>query len=301
MSSHLAPATIGLRTSRLFTISYNVIFSNIQKNALQRQSPRETRKSRCGQVKRQSQPLTVLSLFPPNHSPNTHPQCIIIGAGLGGLAAGIGLLLAGHNVHILEGASQIGEIGAGIQVLPNSSRCLLQFGLEAKLAPYATSPSRANMLGWKGEKITSMDFEAATDEYGTPFWDFHRADLHRALLERAEELGAEFEINARVVDVEFDEQGDGTATAVLADGRRRTADLIVGADGLHSRCREILLGKPSPPTPTGDLAYRLLLDTKEMREDEEIAPFLDGHEVRYWMGPGAHAGMETVISPLQPQ
>ncbi|KAG9919728.1 FAD/NAD(P)-binding domain-containing protein, partial [Aureobasidium melanogenum] len=190
----------------------------------------------------------------------------------------------------LESASKIAEVGAGIQVLPNSSRVLIQWGLEKRLLRHATFPDECMMLGWKGERLSSMDFEDATKEYGTPFWDFHRADLHKALLDRAVELGASFSINARVVDVRYEEDAKDTATVILKSGERLTADLVVGADGIFSTCRELLLGTPSPPTPTGDLAYRVLLDTKAMKEDPELAPLLEKpHKVRYWMGPGAHA------------
>lgn len=146
------------------------------------------------------------------------------------------------------------------------------------------------MLGWKGEQLSSMSFVDATAEYGTPFWDFHRADLHKALLRRAQELGATCRINSRVTDIRYNEVRPDSATVLLHNGERLTADLVVGADGIFSACREIFLGQPSPPTPTGDLAYRLMLNTKDMAKDPDLAPFLEQpHKVRYWMGPGAHA------------
>lgn len=214
-------------------------------------------------------------------------QILVVGAGLGGLGAAIALLLAGHSVHVLESASQIAEVGAGIQVLPNSARVLIQWGLGPKLASLATIPKKVVMLGWKGNEITSMDFADAAEEYRAPFWDFHRADLHGALLDRARELGMTFQTKSRVVDIDLSDSQ--RATVILGDGRRLTADLVVGSDGLHSRCREILLAGPSPPVATGDLAYRILLGTDGMRDDPDLAPFLETHHVRYWMGPGAHA------------
>ncbi|KAI5365048.1 Putative FAD-binding domain, FAD/NAD(P)-binding domain superfamily [Septoria linicola] len=211
---------------------------------------------------------------------------VVVGAGLGGLGAAIALLLAGHEVHVLESASQIGEVGAGIQALPNSSRVLIQWGLGPRLTSLATIPLNVEMLGWKGNIITQYDFTTAAKQHGAPFWDFHRADLHGALLERAQELGCIFQTKARVVDVDTT---DETAKVLLSSGESIEADLVVGADGIHSRCREIMLGGPSPPVTTGDLAYRVLLSTEGMRDDPDLAPFLATHHVRYWMGPGAHA------------
>lgn len=215
-------------------------------------------------------------------------EIIIVGAGLGGLGAAIALLLAGHTVHVLEGASQISEVGAGIQVLPNSSRVLISWGMERMLSTYATRPKQCNMLGWKGNLISSMDFHTYTRECGTPFWDFHRANLHKCLQDRAVELGAIIEVNTKVVDVVVAED-ERTADVVLQDGRRKAADLVVGADGIHSKCREILLAREDPPILTGDLAYRLLLKTEEMMRDPELKGFVEDPQVNYWIGPDAHA------------
>ncbi|KAF2170958.1 hypothetical protein M409DRAFT_51198 [Zasmidium cellare ATCC 36951] len=212
---------------------------------------------------------------------------VIVGAGLGGLGAAISLLLAGHEVHVLESASQIGEVGAGIQVLPNSSRVLIQWGLGPRLARLATIPEQVTMLGWKGNVLTTHDFPATAREYGAPFWDFHRADLHEALLERAQELGVTFQTNSRVVNVDLSRPD--ISTVELVDGRRISADLVIGADGIFSKCREIMVGYQSPPVATGDLAYRVLLSTEGMRDDPELSAFLESHHVRYWMGPEKHA------------
>jgi salicylate hydroxylase len=142
------------------------------------------------------------------------------------------------------------------------------------------------MIGWKGSRITSLDFIESAQKYGAPFWDFHRADLHNCLYRRALELGAKVHTNCRVVEVEYQ---TGQSTVVLASGKRHTADLVVGADGIVSRTRECFLGRVDPPTPTGDLAYRVLLDLHSVQLDDDVQEMLKEKEVNYWMGPGAHA------------
>jgi len=213
-----------------------------------------------------------------------------VGAGLGGLGAAIGLLLAGHDVEVFEAASDIAEVGAGIQILPNSSRVLQSWGMREMLDKYSTKPKQVNMLGWKGNVISVMDFKESAAKYpGTFYWDFHRANLHNCLLERAVQLGAKVKVNARVQDVQVHSRGD-KATVVLHNDERHTADLVIGADGINSHLREIMLGREDPPVLTGDLAYRLLLSTKDMLKDLELAPLVTNPQVNYWLGPDAHAG-----------
>lgn len=139
-----------------------------------------------------------------------------------------------------------------------------------------------------------MDFHASAAKYpGTFYWDFHRANLHRCLFERAVSLGAKVRCGARVVDVKICESGkegdESSATVILHNGEELQTDLLIGADGINSHLRTLLLGHPDPPTPTGDLAYRLLLDTTQILADPTLSDFITNPQVNYWLGPRAHA------------
>jgi salicylate hydroxylase len=164
--------------------------------------------------------------------------------------------------------------------------------MKSMLEPHSTKPQSVNILGWKGNTISSLNFHESAAQYpGTFYWDFHRANLHKCLLERALELGATVTCKARVKDVICcEDEAGGTATVVLADGSKMVADLVVGADGINSRLREVMIGKKEPPVKTGDLAYRLLLSTEEMMKDGELRGFVEDPQVNYWLGPDAHAG-----------
>ncbi|KAK2625876.1 hypothetical protein QTJ16_005188 [Diplocarpon rosae] len=187
---------------------------------------------------------------------------------------------------VLRGDATKLKVGAGIQILPNSSRVLQQWGLRTSLERFATKPACVNFMHWKGIPISSLDLRASASQYpGTFYWDFHRANLHTCLLDRAVELGAKIRCRARVTAVRAGAEG---AIAVLEGGEGIEADLVVGADGINSRLRELMLGRPDPPTPTGDLAYRLLLSTSDMLKDPELAPLVTHPQVNYWLGPGAH-------------
>jgi salicylate hydroxylase len=233
--------------------------------------------------------------FPINQQQTRTETCklkiVIVGAGLAGLGSAISCALAGHEVHVLESTHEIREVGAGIQVLPNSSRVLQHWGLQEALEPHMTFPRVCNFLGWKGNAISSMDFHESESNYpGTWYRDFHRADLQQCLVKRAAELGVVVTCNARVVDVSVSEEG-ATAVATVADGRQWTGDLVIGADGIFGKLTEGLLGRVDPPVKTGDLAYRLLLSTEEMLKDPDLAELVSDPQVNYWLGPDAHAGM----------
>jgi 2-polyprenyl-6-methoxyphenol hydroxylase-like FAD-dependent oxidoreductase len=220
---------------------------------------------------------------------------IIVGAGLAGLGSAISCALAGHQVHVLEAAHEIKEVGAGIQILPNSSRVLQHWGLERSLTPHMTIPRVCNFIGWKGNAISSMEFHESEKNYpGTWYRDFHRADLQQCLVERAVELGVQLTCDARVTDVSVSDDG-ATATATAFDGRQWAGDLIIGADGVFGKLTEGLLGRVDPPVKTGDLAYRVMLSTDEMRKDPELVEFVTDPQVNYWLGPDAHAGMCNLI------
>lgn len=224
-------------------------------------------------------------------SPSCQLKIVIVGAGLAGLGSAISCALAGHEVQVLEATREIREVGAGIQILPNSSRVLQHWGLEKALTPHMTIPRVCNFLGWKGNHISSLDFHASESNYpGTWYRDFHRADLQQCLVKRALELGVNITCNARVTDVTVSEDGT-TATATAADGRQWIGDLVIGADGVFGKLTEGLLGRVDPPVKTGDLAYRLLLSTEEMRKDPDLAELVTDPQVNYWLGPDAHAGV----------
>lgn len=115
-----------------------------------------------------------------------------------------------------------------------------------------------------------MDFQDSEKNYpGTWYRDFHRADLQRCLVDRAVELGVRIICNARIQSVRVSVE-ETTATSIAADGRQWEGDLVIGADGVFGTLTEELLGRSNPPVKTGDLVYRLLLSTEEMRKDPDL-------------------------------
>ncbi|PQE28688.1 FAD dependent oxidoreductase protein [Rutstroemia sp. NJR-2017a WRK4] len=221
----------------------------------------------------------------PSYQAKSH-EVIIIGAGLGGLGAAISISLEGHDVTVLESAPEIAEIGAGIQILPQSTLILRHWSLLPVLLPHSTTPSCVNMRSHHGPLISSMNFAHSASQYpGTCYLDLHRADLHRALYRRALELGATVRCGVRVTDVQCRELD---AEVLIENGESMKADLVVPADGVFSKMREVMLGRVDPPVETGDLAYRLLLDTRDMMKDPNLKEFVEKPQVNYWLGRDMH-------------
>lgn len=128
--------------------------------------------------------------------------------------------------------------------------------------------------------------EAMRRKYGAPFLDMHRVDLQRALFARADTLGVRFQLGQRVESIDFDRAEISTARGTTAK-----ADLVVAADGLWSRNRSLLLAGgigDDAPRPTGDLAYRVVLDLDQVT-DPELRLWISRPTVHFWIGPGAHA------------
>ncbi|CAK7227136.1 hypothetical protein SBRCBS47491_006467 [Sporothrix bragantina] len=217
-------------------------------------------------------------------------EIIVIGAGLAGLTVAIALQQAGHKITVLESAPQITYIGAGIQVSSNSSRILKKLGVDKHIEKYCTEPVDLRMMRWQdGSMLVECPLkEPALDEYGSPYWHIHRADLHRGLMARATELGITVHLDSRVATVEPE-----VPALTTRSGTRYTADLVVASDGLHSICREIVLGHKSPPNPTGQMVYRVTLPTRKLAGIPQLEDLITIPRNNHWIGPHA-----TILSYL---
>ncbi|MGA7328946.1 MAG: FAD-dependent monooxygenase [Rhodomicrobium sp.] len=186
------------------------------------------------------------------------PTVAIIGAGMGGLAAAATLRLADLDVQVYEQAHQFGRIGAGIQMLPNSMKVLRGIGIEAMLRERAFAPySHLNRVGDTGE--IKRELPMPEDLYGAPFLCMHRADLHEALTSVVP--GTIIHLDKKLAGLA---QNGGSVTLWFSDGTTATADAVIGADGVHSKVREIIIG-PDKPLHRGRIAYRSVFKSSLMR------------------------------------
>ncbi|KAL6917090.1 hypothetical protein FSHL1_008255 [Fusarium sambucinum] len=216
----------------------------------------------------------------------TKLRILVVGAGLGGLATAVALARQGNEVVVLEQASVLGEVGAGIQIPPNSARLLLRWGIGPYLDEYAIKPESMTFRRWEnGEAIgytkLGTDFEKT---YGSPYFVIHRADFHRALHRMATDLGVTVVTGSKVT-----EYNEAVPSATTFDGREYTADLIVAADGVKSCARAVILGgQDLPPQKTGFAAYRATVDTEVMKADKDTSWLLRRPGINIWIGEDRH-------------
>lgn len=123
----------------------------------------------------------------------------------------------------------------------------------------------------------------AEERYSAPYLHIHRADYHRILVVEAERLGVRLQLGSTVTKIDFEK-----ALIQTKDKPDFHADLILGADGLKSICRESLLGHLDPPHLTGDLAYRIVINVEDMKTHPDLRELVEKPAINYWMGPYGH-------------
>lgn len=216
---------------------------------------------------------------------------VVAGAGLGGLTAALALRQKGFRVTVLEKSAELGEVGAGIQTAPNASRVLIGLGLRKQLERIHTEPQDQVRRRWKDGSIiaqTALGSRCVRD-YNAPYWHYHRADLHRVLLDACVETdpgpAVEVHTNAAVVDV--DQSVLERPAAVTADGRRFEADVIIGADGIRSAVRDAV-GFADTLEFSGEMAYRALIPGDKIAADPATRWLVDRFQSTIWYGPDRH-------------
>jgi salicylate hydroxylase len=183
------------------------------------------------------------------------PRILIAGAGIGGIVAALALLQRGFAVTLYEQAAELRELGAGVQISPNGSRVLRELGLLPAMEAIASVPTAKEMrLFNTGQSWRVQDLGAnAVARYGSQYWLVHRGDFHQVLVQALAERAPDA-VRVGALCIDFEQDADGV-TLLLEDGERVRGDVLIGADGVHSRVREALFGG-TRATFTGFMAWR---------------------------------------------
>ena len=182
----------------------------------------------------------------------SRPDAIIIGGGIGGLACAVGLTRQGVRVRLYEKSGAFGKVGAGLQLAPNCTRILDNYGLLEEAIELGVVPEHMRMLDpLEGDELTHLDLADVEKRYGFPDMVMHRSDLHGLLLREARRLGVEMITSANCVDYE---SVPGGARVSFRDGRTDEAEVVIAADGLHSVARRLLVD--DEPVNSAYVAYR---------------------------------------------
>jgi len=203
---------------------------------------------------------------------------IVVGGGIGGLAAALALARQDLEVTLLEQAETIGEIGAGLQIGPNAFAALQSLGVADAVKQSAVIAERMAMMdAVSGEPVANIPLQADFKKrFGNPYAVAHRADLHSALYEAClADSRIRIHVDSRVESVSTD-----AAAVQTCDGRRFEGAALIGADGVKSVVRDAIVG--DSPRVSGHVVYRAVIPAGEMPSGLRWnAPIV-------WAGPGCH-------------
>jgi salicylate hydroxylase len=214
----------------------------------------------------------------------TVTRIIIVGAGIGGLAATIALEQAGFDVCTIERAAHFGQVGAGVQLGPNATRVLIRLGMERQIRQAGVTPSQGSIQRWQdGRTIVAPTLSDFEGRFGAPYLTMYRPDLINILADRVSTAEVKLGVTVQTITT-----SQGTPTVVLGDGSTQSGDLIIGADGIHSTVRTQTVGD-APPRFSGMCAYRALIPRDALQFDDAVHNWMgpDRHIVAYPVGAGS--------------
>ncbi len=205
---------------------------------------------------------------------------LIAGGGIGGIAAALALTRQGLAVKVLEQSAELGEIGAGIQLGPNAFAAFDALGIGPKARARAVYTDEMVMHDALDESLVGRIPVGAAfrARFGNPYAVIHRADVHRSLLEAAEEnAGIEVLTSTRVARIEQDDDG---VTVVDGRGTRHRGIALVGADGVKSAVRAQYVDDEA--RVSGHVVYRAVVEKDDFPAD------LRWNAASIWVGPNCH-------------
>ena len=188
-------------------------------------------------------------------------KVLVIGSGMGGMCAAIALKNFGHDVEVYERFNELRPAGAAISVWSNGVKCLNFLGLGRQAQELGGDMAHVSYRdGHTGETMCRFSLDALVEEVGQKPYPMSRHDLQGML---HDEFGrGQIQMGKELVSVEDD---GALVTAYFSDGSTATGDVLIGADGTHSRVREHVLGHAIDRRYAGYVNYNgLVAATKDL-------------------------------------
>lgn len=205
---------------------------------------------------------------------------IVVGGGIGGMAAALALARLGIQITLLEQSPEIGEIGAGIQLGPNAFAALDALDVGENARKRAVFTDRLVMMdAVDGSEVATFPVgERFRERFGNPYAVIHRADIHSSILEGVKESPLITLIASTRIEGVHEE--NRKVSVIDTKGNRFTADALVGCDGVKSVVRQKLVGDDA--RVSGHVVYRAVVPVEDMPED------LRWNAPAVWAGPNCH-------------
>jgi salicylate hydroxylase len=208
----------------------------------------------------------------------------LAGAGIGGLCSALALAKRGFKVSVFEQATKIAEVGAGLQLSPNALHVLNELGVTPLLQQQAFRPQKAVMRHYQhGKPYFSVPLGKSCEQrFGAEYWHVHRADLHQALYQACVDNQVSITLASQVESYQHHKDN---VSLKFANQQQLDTDILIGADGIHSKVQATLLANlslTSIPKFTGQVAWRGTVKTKD------LPPNLVEPNANLWVGPGKH-------------
>jgi 2-polyprenyl-6-methoxyphenol hydroxylase-like FAD-dependent oxidoreductase len=213
-------------------------------------------------------------------------RVIIVGAGFAGITAAIECTRHGYSCIILESYKSTNvQLGDIISFGSNSSRIFNRWpGVPEQLAPICHKSDHIVFNDWKGRHIYTQYWGTEEEEFGTRY-NGHRGEIHKIILDHAIEQGVEIRLGQQVTEY-FETD---TEAGVVSSGERIVGDVVLGADGVRSKARTLVLGYDDKPKPSGYAIYRAWMDSTELAKNNLTKDLvIHGDSHTGWLGPDIH-------------
>ena len=207
---------------------------------------------------------------------------LIQGAGIGGLTLAIAMIRKGYSVRIVERASGLSEIGAGIWMAANPMQIFDRLGFAEKIMAAGWTVHRLTLQDYNGDILQVSDLSAVAKLFG-----FETVALHRSVLQRVLSEQLPSDVVTFGTEVTNLSHGTDAVSVLLTDSSRITAKMVVGADGIHSHIRQ-LASLGGVTRYSGSSSYRAITKSANL-----LSPELSHDAYEIW-GKGCRLGFSKI-------